>query len=154
MRVKRSVNTALRDVYPPSTSSGEMLLLRIRLTLSSGAGAGSTGSMGSAGMVGSAYLTGVGAGSGSEDIGVSGSEGDEEATGTWRGCRGVRRGLRGRRMQGVSVSGPGRQPVQVCTQICDVPVQVPAVVDELAALCPVRIPAQDSSFLVPSIYSS
>lgn len=76
---KRPGSAAHRDAYPPSSPSGEMLVLRIRLTLS-GVGAGSVSSVGSAGMAGSADLTGVGAGTGNEGEGVSGREGDEEAT--------------------------------------------------------------------------
>lgn len=66
-----------------------------------------------------------------------------------RSRRGVRRaGLGRHHPEGVpGVPCPGRQLVQVCTQICDVALQVPAVVDELAALRPMRVPAQDSSFL-------
>lgn len=60
-----------------SVDSDEMLLLRIRLPQLSGAGAGSGDSAGS---VVSPDLTGVGAASDTEEEGVSGSEGDEEAT--------------------------------------------------------------------------
>ncbi len=54
-----------------SVGSDEMLVLRIRLPQLSAAGAGS---------VVSSALTGIGAGSDTEEEGVSGSEGDEEAT--------------------------------------------------------------------------